>query len=99
MALPFKNEFAGMEREPVSLAQLNEARIRLRSDLIEALTANHKRFLLDSWQGIHLGTQCLSAPGRTASDPMEATEFGEAEETERHEISVSDRRAEKEIGA
>jgi hypothetical protein len=46
MALPFKNEFAGLEREPVALAQLNEARIRLRSDLIEALTANHKRFLL-----------------------------------------------------
>ena len=29
---------------------------------------------------------------------MEATKFGEAEETERYEIPVSDRRAEKEIG-
>jgi len=46
LARPFDNEFAGMEREPVSLRVLEEARIRLRRELAVALTADHKRFLI-----------------------------------------------------
>ncbi len=46
LARPFDNEFAGMEREPVSLGVLEEARIRLRRELAVALTADHKRFLI-----------------------------------------------------
>jgi Nucleotidyl transferase AbiEii toxin, Type IV TA system len=46
LARPFDNEFAGMERLPVSLRALEEARIRLRRELAGALTADHKRFLI-----------------------------------------------------
>ncbi|OIR06347.1 hypothetical protein GALL_115370 [mine drainage metagenome] len=46
MTVPFQNEFEGMQREPVTLAQLNEARIRLRRDLLASLNDDHKRFLL-----------------------------------------------------
>ena len=46
LARPFDNEFAGMEREPVSLRVLEEARMRLRRELAVALTADHKRFLI-----------------------------------------------------
>ena len=46
LARPFDNEFAGMEREPVSLRVLEEARIRLRRELAVAFTADHKRFLI-----------------------------------------------------
>jgi len=46
LARPFDNEFAGMERLPVSLRVLEEARIRLRRELAVALTADHKRFLI-----------------------------------------------------
>lgn len=46
LARPFENEFAGMEREPVSLKVLEEARVRLRRELAAALTADHKRFLV-----------------------------------------------------
>ena len=46
LARPFDNEFAGMEREPVSLGVLEEARIRLRREIAVALTADHKRFLI-----------------------------------------------------
>lgn len=43
---PFENEFVGMEREPVSLAVLEDSRVRLRRELAAALTADHKRFLV-----------------------------------------------------
>jgi len=46
LALPFENEFAGMEREPVTVPELEAARTRLRRELLAALTADHKRFLL-----------------------------------------------------
>lgn len=46
LARPFENEFAGMEREPVSLKVLEDARVRLRRELAAALTADHKRFLV-----------------------------------------------------
>lgn len=46
MSLPFENEFAGMEREPVTIAQLNETRARMRRDIIAALTENHRAFLI-----------------------------------------------------
>jgi hypothetical protein len=46
LARPFENEFAGMEREPVSLKVLGDARVRLRRELAASLTANHKRFLV-----------------------------------------------------
>jgi len=46
MARPFENEFAGMERELVTLDELEETRKRLRRELVSALTADHKRFLL-----------------------------------------------------
>lgn len=42
----FENEFFGMERVPVSLADLQVARRRMRRDLLAALTDAQKRFLL-----------------------------------------------------
>ncbi len=46
LARPFENEFVGMEREPVSLKVLEDARVRLRRELAIALTADQKRFLV-----------------------------------------------------
>jgi hypothetical protein len=45
LARPFENEFVGMEREPVSLKVLEDARVRLRRELAASLTGDHKRFL------------------------------------------------------
>lgn len=42
----FENEFVGMERAAVSLADLQAARDRLRRDLLAAITDVQKRFLL-----------------------------------------------------
>ena len=52
LALPFENEFAGMEREPVTVPELEAARTRLRRELLAALTADHKRFLLGLVAGV-----------------------------------------------
>lgn len=46
MSLPFENEFAGMEREEVTLSQLNATRARMRTDLLAALTDSHRDFLI-----------------------------------------------------
>ena len=46
LARPFENEFAGMEREAVSLKALEDTRVRLRRELVGSLTADHKRFLM-----------------------------------------------------
>jgi hypothetical protein len=46
LARPFENEFSGMEREPVTLLELEAARKRLRRELLASLTTDHKRFLL-----------------------------------------------------
>jgi len=43
---PFAAEFAGMEREPVALAALDDARKRLRLELRASLTGDQKHFLL-----------------------------------------------------
>jgi hypothetical protein len=47
----FENEFAGMERVPVTLEELEAARKRLRRELLASLTADHKRFLLGLVEG------------------------------------------------
>jgi hypothetical protein len=46
LAVPYENEFAGMEREPISLGELQATRERLRRELLASLTTAHKRFLL-----------------------------------------------------
>jgi len=59
LARPFGAEFAGMERELVSLAELEDARKRLRRELRASLTAEHKQFLLGlvagtpPWETMH----------------------------------------------
>ncbi len=42
----FENEFVGMERQPVSLAQLLETRTRLRREIAAAITPAQKAFLI-----------------------------------------------------
>lgn len=42
----FEGDFAGMEREPIDLGELQAIRSQLRADLIRSLTENHRRFLL-----------------------------------------------------
>ncbi len=46
MAPAYENEFEGMAREPVTLAELVATRDRLRRDLTSALTDSHRNFLL-----------------------------------------------------
>lgn len=46
MGPAFENEFVGMERTSVTLADLERARDRLRRELLDALTDAQKRFLL-----------------------------------------------------
>jgi hypothetical protein len=51
MAQAFENEFIGMERTFVTLADLKNTRDRLRSELFAALTDARKRFLLSLVEG------------------------------------------------
>ncbi len=46
MTSAFENEFAGLARNPVTLARLQEVRHKLRTELPAALTANQREFLL-----------------------------------------------------
>ncbi len=46
MTSAFENEFIGMTREPVTLAELQGIRQRLKKELPSALTSNHRQFLL-----------------------------------------------------
>jgi hypothetical protein len=46
LRMVFENEFQGMTRDPVSVEGLEDARTRLRKDLLGALTGAHRRFLL-----------------------------------------------------
>ena len=46
MSEAFENEFAGMTRDPVSLAELETVRRRLKRELPAALTGNQREFLL-----------------------------------------------------
>lgn len=46
MRLAFDNEFAGMTRNPVTLAELEEVRRKLKKELPAALTKNQRTFLL-----------------------------------------------------
>jgi len=46
MSLAFENEFAGMARNPVTLAELQRIRRKLKSELPAALTPNQHQFLL-----------------------------------------------------
>src|SRR5271170_1943949 len=46
MSSAFENEFAGMARNPVTLAELQQVRHKLKKDLPAALTASQRKFLL-----------------------------------------------------
>ena len=46
MASAFENEFVGMTKNPVTLAELEAVRRRLKRELPAALTSNHRQFLL-----------------------------------------------------
>ena len=46
LASAFENEFAGMARNPITLAELQRVRKKLKKELPAALTPNHRQFLL-----------------------------------------------------
>jgi hypothetical protein len=46
MSSAFENEFAGMARNPITLAELQQVRRKLKKELPIALTANQRKFLL-----------------------------------------------------
>jgi hypothetical protein len=46
MTTAFENEFQGMTRNPTTLAELEEARTKLRLELLSKITANQKQFLI-----------------------------------------------------
>ena len=46
MSAAFENEFVGMTRNPITLAELEAGRRKLKKELPVALTANHRAFLL-----------------------------------------------------
>jgi len=46
MSAAFENEFAGMPRNPITLAELQRVRSKLKSELPAALTPNQRRFLI-----------------------------------------------------
>ena len=47
MSSAFENEFVGMTRNPITLAELEAVRRRLKEELPAALTGNQREFLLD----------------------------------------------------
>jgi len=44
--MAFENEFAGMTRDPITFDELQTVRSKLRRELPQALTPNHRKFLL-----------------------------------------------------
>lgn len=46
MSSAFENEFAGMARNPITLAELQQVRLKLKKTLPAALTPNQRQFLL-----------------------------------------------------
>lgn len=46
MSSAFENEFAGMARNPITLAELQQVRRKLKKELPTALTSNQRQFLL-----------------------------------------------------
>ena len=46
MSLAFENEFVGMTRNPITLAELETVRRKLKRELPAALMANQRQFLL-----------------------------------------------------
>lgn len=46
MSAAFENEFVGMTRNPITLAELQQTRHKLKETLPAALTPNHRQFLL-----------------------------------------------------
>jgi|SRR5882672_5137410 len=46
MSSAFENEFAGMARNPITLAELQQVRRKLKKELPAALTPNQRHFLL-----------------------------------------------------
>jgi len=46
MSSAFENEFVGMARNPITLAELQQVRRKLKKDLPAALTASQRKFLL-----------------------------------------------------
>jgi len=46
MSSAFENEFVGMTRNPITLAELQQVRRKLKRELPAALTANQRQFLL-----------------------------------------------------
>jgi hypothetical protein len=46
MSPAFENEFAGMARDPVTLAELQQVRRKLKKELPAALTPNQRQFLI-----------------------------------------------------
>ena len=46
MSSAFENEFAGMARNPITLAELERVRRQLKKELPVALTPNQRQFLL-----------------------------------------------------
>jgi hypothetical protein len=51
MSLAFENEFTGLTRDPITLAELKEVRRELKKKLPVALTANQRQFLLGLVRG------------------------------------------------
>jgi len=51
MSSAFENEFAGMTRNPITLAELAALRRKLKKELPAALTANQRKFLLSLLAG------------------------------------------------
>ncbi len=51
MSLAFENEFTGLTRDPITLAELKEVRRELKKKLPVALTVNQRQFLLGLVRG------------------------------------------------
>jgi len=51
LSLAFENEFVGLTMEPVTLAELQQVRLKLKQDLPAALTPNQRQFLLSLVMG------------------------------------------------
>jgi len=51
LSAPFENEFVGMTQKPISLADLQKVRAKLKTELPTKLTANHREFLISLVSG------------------------------------------------
>jgi predicted nucleotidyltransferase component of viral defense system len=87
MSSAFENEFAGMARNPITLAELQRIRRKLKLELAAALTPDQRRiFARSGFRRTRLDVDEMSPPVAVASHKMETSKSCQAQEIQTRQV-------------